>query len=115
MRIRAQRMGRTLRLSLKGAVALGSAGGSLRQQVARALKDEVDHIEIDASGVRFLDAAALGELVACRAMARQAGAELRVSGVSGKARELLMLTGLDRKLLRGRHDGAGGDLRLRLA
>jgi anti-anti-sigma regulatory factor len=48
-----------------------------------------------------MDAAGMGELVACRALARAAGAEFRLCGVSGKARELLLLTGLDRKLLNG--------------
>ena len=101
MSIRAQKSGRDIRLSLKGAMAVGHASGSLRQQVERALEDGIRRIEIDATGVRFLDAAGLGELVACRQMAREAGAQFLLCGVTGKARELLLLTGLDRKLLRG--------------
>jgi len=101
MSIKAHTMVHGVRLSLKGAMAVGHASGSLRQQVVRALEDGVREIEIDATGVRFLDAAGLGELVACRQLAKEAGARFHLCGVSGKARELLGLTGLDRKLLSG--------------
>src|SRR5687767_1032745 len=90
-----------IRLNLKGAMAAGQKSGLLRRQVALALERGATLIEIDASGVRFMDAAGLGELVACRSLAKAAGAEFRLCGVSGKARELLLLTGLDRKLLQG--------------
>ena len=101
MMSRAHDTGGGIRLRLKEAMADGHGGGSLRRQVARALHAGARVIEVDATGVRFLDAAGLGELVACRSLAREAGAEFRISGMTGKTRELLLLTGLDRKLLRG--------------
>jgi len=114
MSIRAQGSRQDVRLSLKGAMAAGQGSGLLRRQVALALERGARLIEIDASGVRFMDAAGLGELVACRALARAANAELRLCGVSGKARELLLLTGLDRKLLQG-HRRSLQELRFRIA
>ena len=100
MSMRTRRAGRTVRISLKGAVTLGCGSASLRHTVARALRDGARRIEIDASDVKFLDAAGLGELVACRAMAGKAGADFILRGVMGKARELLRITGLDRALMR---------------
>jgi anti-sigma B factor antagonist len=115
MNIVAQRDGRTVRFSLKGTITLGDGSEALRQEVARALKAGVERIEIDASGVRFLDAAGLGELVACRAMARQAGVEFRLRGVFGKALELVRITGLERKLIRRARVGPISGLHHRLA
>jgi len=100
MSIRAERKGRVVRLSLHGALALGRGARSLRSEVQRHLEDGARRIEIVASGVRFLDAAGLGELVACQELAALAGAELRLVGARGKARELLRITGLDRRLTR---------------
>lgn len=99
MDIRTNRTGRTSTIFLKGAIVLGAGGGSLRHAVARALDEGSTRVEIDASGLTFLDAAGLGELVACRAMAKTRGARLRIRGVNGKARELLRMTGLERSLL----------------
>ena len=100
MSIRTSRAGGTIRFSMKGAIALGHGGGSLRRSVARALRAGARRIEVDASGVRYLDAAGLGELVACRASAEKAGVDFVLCGAMGKARELLRITGLDRALMR---------------
>ncbi|HET9482049.1 MAG TPA: STAS domain-containing protein [Candidatus Polarisedimenticolia bacterium] len=90
--------GRAVRLSIKD-VASGEGTGSLRSLVELALRQGARRIEIDASGVAFLDAAGLGELVACGNLARRAGAGFSLRGVSGKTLELLRLTGLDRRLV----------------
>ncbi|HZI93223.1 MAG TPA: STAS domain-containing protein [Patescibacteria group bacterium] len=115
MGIRIKRAGRTIRISLRGAITPGCGSGSLRQAVDRALLDGAHRIEIDASGVRFLDAAGLGELVACRSIAARAGAQLVLCGVIGKARELLRITGLDRALLRQPGDESLRGLHWRVA
>jgi len=100
MSIGTNRAGRTIRLSLRGAITLGYGSGSLRRAVASAVKAGAQRIEIDASGVSYLDAAGLGELVACRSMAEKAGVDFRLYGAIGKTRELLNITGLDRALMR---------------
>ena len=115
MSIRSSRTGRTVRLSLKGAITLGCDSGSLRKAVEEALQEGVARIELDASGVRYLDAAGLGELVACQARARKAGAELVLCGAMGKARELLRITGLDAALMRQPGDDRFVGLRWRVA
>jgi anti-anti-sigma factor len=99
MSIRASMRGQTVRISLKGALTLGGGAGSLSRAVAAAIQAGARIIEIDATGVRFLDAAGLGEFVGCRAMAERAGAELRLCGINGKVRDLLRITKLDKRLL----------------
>ena len=105
MAITMQQTGRTVRLSVKGFMASGKESGSLRHEVAKALKAGAERIVVDASGLGFLDAAGLGELVDCRAMARQAGAKFRLSGVVGKTLEILRVTGLDRIFARDNRSG----------
>lgn len=99
MALTADNNGRTARFSLRGAVTGTSGGGQLRDRVKSALADGATRIEINLGGVRFLDAAGLGDLVACRTLAHQAGAHLRLTGAIGKVLELLRLTRLDRLLV----------------
>ena len=115
MSIGTNRAGRAVRLSLKGAMTLGYGSGSLRRAVDKAVRDGASRVEIDASGVRFLDAAGLGELVACRTIVENAGAEFRLCGAVGKARELLSMTGLDRALMRQPSDGTIHVMKFRVA
>jgi len=79
---------------------LGDGSGSLTREMARALEDGATRVLVDLAGVTFLDAAGIGELVACRALADRAGARFKLCGAAGKARQLLRITGLDRKLMR---------------
>ena len=116
MRITTQRYGYMIRLIPQGALTHDSgSGASLRQVAKEALKSGVRHVEIDASRVQFLDAAGLGELVACRAIVEQAGAEFTLNGARGKTRELLKLTGLDRLMANGRRPTRMPDLSFRVA
>ena len=107
MSIKTRKDGQVVRLALRGAIVLGSESGSLRREVARALESGARRIEVNARGLRYLDAAGLGELVACRKLAKEAGASFRLRGVIGKALELLQLTGLDSSLVRHPAHGFG--------
>ena len=116
MRITTRRNGLVIRLIPQGALTHDSGNGnSLRQAAKEALKSGVRRVEVDASRVQFLDAAGLGELVACRAIVEQAGAEFMLNGARGKTRELLELTGLDRLLTKGSQPGRIPDLSFRVA
>lgn len=100
MRTNRQPIEKTVRLSPKGAITQTGKRGSLREAVAQALLAGAERVEVDATDVSYLDAAGLGELVACRAMVEQAGGRFQLYGARGKTRELLALTGLDRILTR---------------
>ncbi len=99
MAITKHRTGQVVNISLMGAMASGTGAGALSDEVRRALGRGAARIILDGRGVSYLDASGLGELVACRAMARRHGARFVVRGVSGKALEAIRMTGLDRVLL----------------
>ena len=105
MRIRIERNGRTVRLFPDGALT-AETGGALRRAAAQVLEAGARYIEIDAVRLRFIDAAGLGELVACMRMIQASGADFRFCGARGKTRELVKLTGLDALLMPG--DPASG-------
>lgn len=56
------------------------------------------HIVIDLSGTEFIDSSGLGALIGGLKVARLAGGDLRISGVTGSVRRVLKLTNLDRVL-----------------
>ncbi len=116
MRITTQRKGSEIRLIPHGALTHDSRNGTnLRQAVMEALESGIRRLDVDASRVQFLDAAGLGELVACRAIAERAGAKFTLSGARGKTRELLELTGLDSVLIQGGPPGRIPDRHCRVA
>ena len=115
MSIMARKSGTTVRFDVRGALALGRGGGGLERAVDRAIETGARRILVDASGIRFLDAAGLGELVACRTRAEKARVDFRLCGINEKVRELLRITGLDRKLFRGMSSTSLPRLRWRVA
>ena len=58
-------------------------------------------ISVDLGGVRFIDAAGIGVLVAAAGRLKTCGQELRLVGCGGLARELMILTGAAQLLLSG--------------
>ena len=99
MAIKRQREEGTMTLSLKRAIASGTERGHLQEEVIKAVKGGCRKIILDASGVRFIDASRLGELVACRAIAKGAGATIRLRGAFGKVLDVIRITGLERLLV----------------
>jgi anti-sigma B factor antagonist len=53
---------------------------------------------VDLSGVEFIDSSGLGALIGELKKARQAGGDLRISGVTDQVATVLRLTNLDRVL-----------------
>jgi len=115
MSIMARKSGTTVRFDIKGALALGRGGGGLEKAVDQAIETGARRILVDASGIRFLDAAGLGELVACRMRAEKAHVDFRLCGINEKVWELLRITGLDRQLFRRKASANSLRLRWRVA
>lgn len=115
MSIMARKIGKTVRFDVKGTLALGRGGGGLERAVGRAIETGARRILVDASGIRFLDAAGLGELVACRTRADKARVDFRLCGINEKVWELLRITGLDRRLFRRMSSTGSPRLRWRVA
>ena len=64
----------------------------LRDRLARALTDSPDELLVDLEEVTFMDASAVGVLVAAFEKARASGTVLRLVAPSASARRLLQLT-----------------------
>lgn len=108
--------GRALRLLVRGDVDLVS-----HEQLREALNIAVAGtqprpIEVDLSGVTFLDATGVGIMVAAYNSARRQGLTLRVGGAAGIVRRVLEITGAAGVLVGGAprdapdvRDGSGGD------
>lgn len=106
--------GRALRLLVRGDVDLVS-----HEQLREALNIAVAGtqprpIEVDLSGVTFLDATGVGIMVAAYNSARRQGLTLRVGGAAGIVRRVLEITGAAGVLVGGAHaydvpDARGGD------
>lgn len=65
----------------------------VRRGIAAALTEGPGDIELDLSGVTFMDCATVGALITCLHQVRLAGSRLRVCAASAAARRVLDLTG----------------------
>lgn len=87
-------MGPAVRLAAEGDLDVRTAP-DLQREVSRALDGASGDVELDLSGVTFLDSSALGALVEIKRVVEDDGRALRVVGVSTKVMRVLELTGLD--------------------
>ncbi|MEH1128439.1 STAS domain-containing protein [Micromonospora sp. CPCC 206061] len=84
----------TARVAVVGEVDLATTP-LLRERLLRMLRDErPDLLDVDLTGVTFLDCTGLGVLVAVRSAAVQAGCQMRVSHPQPIVRRVLEVTGL---------------------
>jgi len=70
----------------------------LRQAVAETVAEGHTRLAVDLSGVEFLDSSGLGALIGCLKLARQAGGDLRIAGITPQVRMVLELTSMYRVL-----------------
>ena len=82
-------------LHLGGEMTIGPDLDLLRGSLLESLDDGARAIVLEMSELRYVDSAALGEMVACRRRASDAGAGFGVAGVQGKVRDMFKLTRLD--------------------
>ncbi|MFV2038861.1 MAG: STAS domain-containing protein [Acidimicrobiales bacterium] len=66
----------------------------LRQEIVGQISQGRLHLEIDLSGVDFIDSTGLGVLIGGLKRARAQGGDLRVSGIHGRIKKVFDLTGL---------------------
>jgi anti-sigma B factor antagonist len=89
-----------------GDVAVLRLVGRLNMVAAPRLKSDIDQtvtegrprIVVDLSEVSFMDSSGLGTLIAGLKKARQAGGDVRITGVTQQVATVLALTNLDRVL-----------------
>jgi anti-sigma B factor antagonist len=79
-------------LDLTGKITVGEGDVELKRAVQDLLDSGAKKILLDMEGIRFMDSAGLGELVACQRRAHQNGARIKIVRPSGKVADLLSLT-----------------------
>jgi len=81
-------------LSLSGDLVLGASTSVLTDRVRTILHLNQRHIVVDLQHVRYVDSGGLGALVEAFVVAKNRGGSLRLTHVSHRLRDLLMMTGL---------------------
>lgn len=88
-----RRDGQTVVLALSGEADLASAP-SIGERVSELLSQDVPRVQLDLSGLGFLDSSAVRVFLRCRENAATAGVPLDVVCADGPARRVLALLGL---------------------
>ena len=83
-------------VAVSGEIDIASAP-KLREELLRALHRHGARLALDLGGVTFMDCAGVNVLLAARRHARLEGGWVRVARASRRARNILMLTGLQRE------------------
>lgn len=81
-------------LDLRGRLTAGTESGTLSEAVARLVTEGKSKLILNLKHVDFLDSSGLGMLVLCFAALQQQGGVLKLTNVSRRHMELLILTKL---------------------
>jgi anti-sigma B factor antagonist len=92
-----------LRVSLRGEIDL-AAEPAVVEAFTQALTDNtnLDLVDVDVSGVEFMDSCGLRALLHCRALATAQGVEFTLTVVDGPVSQLLELAGVSELFRRTR-------------
>ncbi|MBT2513148.1 STAS domain-containing protein [Arthrobacter sp. ISL-30] len=74
------------------------AASKLREVVAEVVAAGSSRVAVNLEETVFMDSSGLGALIGCLKAARQAGGDLRISGVQPQVKMVLELTNMDRAL-----------------
>jgi anti-anti-sigma factor len=98
MIIRERKWGSVRVLLLDGHLTLGDGDRALDSRVESCLDAGDCRLVLDLSGIDYLDAAGLGELVRCHRKITAGGGRMVLLGARGKVREVLELSALESRL-----------------
>ena len=85
-------------VELKGRLAYGNELQGLKTQLASAAGERDLILILDLSKVEYADSSGLGALLYVDGVAREAGSQLRLAGVTRRLLELLEMTHTDKEL-----------------
>jgi len=98
MNIRTEEHGKIVIVIPEGDIKIGEGDVAMKETFRRLLDAGHRNFVLDLSGVRYLDSAGLGELVATLKRVREAGGELRICGVNQRVDDAFHVTQLVRVL-----------------
>ena len=94
MRIDEQIRGDVAVLTMSGTLMNGPGVGPFHDHVRRLVKDGICKVVVDFSKVKWFGSAMLGVLIASLTTLRNAGGDLRLTGITEKIDSILMVTQL---------------------
>lgn len=68
----------------------------IREAVDRSLGLDIEVLELDFSGVSFMDSSGIGLILGRAAKAEEIGIDVEVKGLSGRLRRLVCMSGIER-------------------
>ena len=94
MTVNERTSGATTILDLVGNITIGESADILRDKVRSLLQQGQKQLVVNLAGVSYMDSAGLGELVRSHATATQQGAALKLTNVTKRLQDLLVITKL---------------------
>jgi anti-sigma B factor antagonist len=82
--------------SFTGRLVLGNRLTDIEHAIRERIQQGSKRLVLDFSGVEFIDSAGIGVLAVCCGSMEREGGKVAVAGATGKVKELLELTHLDR-------------------
>jgi len=81
-------------VDLDGRLTLGEATGMLRETIRDLIANKKTNIVLNLKNLEYIDSAGLGELVSAYTSAKNAGGQVKMVNVWGRALDLLQVTKL---------------------
>jgi anti-sigma B factor antagonist len=88
-----------LALTLSGTMTMGTQLQRFEWTVEELTRNQQNRIVVDMSAITYIDSSAIGVLVACQGMVKNAGGQLRLAGVTDRVAKILKLGGVESILL----------------
>jgi anti-sigma B factor antagonist len=94
MRIGKRHLGDVAVVDLSGKFSVVTGPGQLKEVVTDVVVSGHRHIVLNLTDVRYIDSSGLGELVACYLTAKRHGSIIKLAGLDGRTKDVLVLTRL---------------------
>ena len=96
MEVKEERYGNVNVISVEGNLKGGQSVISLHSSIKSCLENDFNKIVIDLKGVEWMGSVGIGILICCLTAVKNAGGELRLSGLNEKVKRLLQITNLEK-------------------
>ena len=83
-------------ISVEGNIKGGQGVINLHSTIKGCLESKTDKIVVDLKGVEWMGSVGIGILICCLTAVKNAGGDMRLSGINDKIHELLQMTKLDK-------------------
>jgi len=95
MEVKEQLYGDVDVISIEGNLKGGLEVAKLHSTIKGCLDNKTDKIVVDLKGVEWMGSVGIGILICCLTAVKNAGGDMRLSGLNNKIKELLRITKLE--------------------